>query len=99
MTLAHASTIAARAVQILHDRQLLDKIPKTKIAEATKVSRVTVSKRLDSNDITLSALISTAESLDLNPVEVLKNAIQESAELLSSRHSDDDSALAEEEEK
>ncbi|WEV72117.1 hypothetical protein [Bifidobacterium sp. ESL0790] len=78
MTITRANKIAACAVKILHDKQLLSKIPKTKIAKQTAVSRVTVSKRLEANDISLTALIATADAIDVDPTEVLKQAIAES---------------------
>ena len=91
MAITRANKIAEAVVHILHDRQLLDKVPKTKIAQDTGVNRMTVTKRLEADDIGVQALIATAESIGVDPVEILQTAIKQTGHHKSS-------ALAEEEE-
>lgn len=88
MAITRANKIAESVVQILHDHQLLNKVPKTKIAQDTGVNRMTVTKRLEADDIGAQALIATSESMGIDPLKVLGEAIQKTQS----------SALAEEEE-
>lgn len=71
------SSVTSSAVKSLRVKALLDKVPKTQIADALGVTRQTVARRLESDDMMLSDFISTAEAIGADPVAVLAKAIEE----------------------
>ncbi|MDF7641753.1 hypothetical protein PT279_09170 [Bifidobacterium sp. ESL0784] len=51
-------------------------MPKTKIAQAVGINRLSVAKHLKSDDMRLSEFIATAQTVGADPVKILDDAIK-----------------------
>ncbi|RSX53975.1 hypothetical protein D2E25_0281 [Bifidobacterium goeldii] len=80
MQIALAKQQASSAVKSLRDKSLLDEVPKKLIAQKTGVDRNTVTHRLRSSDMLLSAFLGTARAIGADPVKVLDSAIKSTQE-------------------
>lgn len=67
---------AASAVKSLRVQSLLAEVPKTKIAQAVGINRLSVAKHLKSDDMRLSEFIATAQTVGVDPVKILDDAIK-----------------------
>lgn len=71
-----ANKPAASAVKSLRVKALLDGVPKTVIAAAVGLNRVTVGKHLKKADMSLDEFVETALAIGADPVQVLAEAIE-----------------------
>ncbi|WP_223848100.1 hypothetical protein [Bifidobacterium tissieri] len=55
---------------------MLNEVPKTQIARAVGVNRMTVAKHLKGEDMSLKMFISTAQAIRADPVQILADAIE-----------------------
>lgn len=60
----------------LRVQSLLAEVPKTKIAQAVGINRLSVAKHLKSDDMRLSEFIATAQTVGVDPVKILDDAIK-----------------------
>ena len=72
------SDIALRAMDKLRAASVSSKLSKVEIAKRTNVDRNTVTKRLCSNDLSISAFFATAEAVGINPIDALAEAYNQS---------------------
>ncbi|MDE5641275.1 MAG: helix-turn-helix transcriptional regulator [Bifidobacterium castoris] len=74
---SHDDNAAASAIRSLRIETLLKEVSKTELARATGLHRQTVAKVLKSNDMSLSTFIGLCKAADLNPAELVTQAIKE----------------------
>ena len=78
LTAERGRRAAARATKKACDRILLEKVPRTQIAELTGYNRQTVAKYLEhTNDITLGMFLTAQALTGDDPIETLMESVRE----------------------
>ena len=69
-----ANDIAKEAAVALKVKAMLQRTSKTEMAKSLGVNRMTVTRWLDTGDVSLANFISAARALNSDPAEILQNA-------------------------
>lgn len=71
---------AKKAIDNLRIARLLEEKPKTELAQELGINRMTIARRLKSEDVMLSDYLAIATALGVDPIENLEKAIVDANE-------------------